>query len=164
LPGAYGALGEFPSAQHNYQRALRIKQPFFGEAHPKVGTVFFNLAMLHFQQKEFSLGLAYLKQAHAIFIHHPNCGPAHPYTQQATAQLKKLAPHVGLETTAQQCIHSQHTGDQAFEDKDYPTAIQHWQIALPFVTAQSFLSPVRKLDAILLYERLGDAYREQGDG
>jgi hypothetical protein len=30
------------------------------------------------------------------------------------------------------------------------------------VTAQSFLSSTRKLDAILLYEGLGDAYREQG--
>jgi hypothetical protein len=57
----------------------------------------------------------YLKQAHAIFNDHPNCGPAHPYTLQAAAQLKKLAPHVStLETKAQQCIHSQHTSDQAF--------------------------------------------------
>jgi tetratricopeptide (TPR) repeat protein len=161
---AYSALGEFPSAQGCFHRALRIYQPFFGEAHPEVGMVFFNLAMLHFQQKEFSLGLVYLKQAHTIFTDHPNCGPTHPYTQKAIEALKQLAPQLSRwEAAAPQYVHSQQTGDQAFEDKDYPTAIQQWQIALPFVNAQSFLSPTRKFDAILLYEQLGDAYREQGE-
>jgi hypothetical protein len=68
-----------------------------------------------------------------------------------------------LEAMEQLYTHSQQTGDQAFQDKDYPTAIQQWQIALPFVTAQSFMSAPRKLDAILLHERLGDAYRKQAD-
>jgi tetratricopeptide (TPR) repeat protein len=164
LASAYGALGELPSAQNNFQRALLIKQHFFGEAHPEVGMIFLNLAALHFQQKEFSLGLAYLKQAHAIFLRHPNCGPTHPYTQKAIAQLNQLAPNLSLlESEAQQYTHLQHTGDQALQNKDYSTAIKHWQIALPFVTVQSFISPPKKLDAILLYEQLGNAHREQGE-
>jgi tetratricopeptide (TPR) repeat protein len=164
LANAYGALGELPSAQNSYHRALRIQQPFFGEAHPEVGRIFFNLSVLHFRQKEFSLSLVYLKQAHAIFLHHPNCGPTHPYTQKAIEALNQLAPHLSIwEAQMLRYTHSQRIGNQALQNKDYPTAIQHWQVALPFVTAQSFLSPARKLDAILLYERLGDAYREQGE-
>jgi tetratricopeptide (TPR) repeat protein len=163
LAAAYDDLGEFPAAQDSYHRTLRIYQHFFGEAHPEVGAVFLNLAVLHFKQKELFLSLAYIKQAHAIFIEHPDCGSDHSYTQKATAQLKKLAPHLSkLEAQAQQCTGSQHTGDQAFQDKDYATAIKHWQVALPFMTVQSFLSPIKKFEAILLYERLGNAYCEQG--
>jgi hypothetical protein len=99
---------------------LRINQHFFEEAHSEVGVVFFNLATLHIKQKEFSLGLPYLKQAHAIFLHHPNCGLTHPYTQKAIAQLKELSPHISImEEAAAQYAQSQHTGDQAFQNKDY---------------------------------------------
>jgi tetratricopeptide (TPR) repeat protein len=164
LGTAYGALGEFQAAQNSYHRALRINQHFLRKGHPEVGRVFFNLADLHFKQQEFALGLEYLKQAHGIYLHHPNCGPTHPYTHQATARLNQLTPQLSIwEATAPQYTNSQRTGDQAFQDKNYTTAIQHWLIALPFLAAQSFLSPARKFDAILLHERLGDAYREQGE-
>jgi tetratricopeptide (TPR) repeat protein len=164
LGDAYCALGELELAQSNYHRALRIRQPFFGEAHPEVGRVLFGLAILYYKQKKFSLRFSYLEQIYAIYFHHPNCGPTHPDTLRALEQLNQLAPHMSkLEAMAQQYTHSQHMGDQAFENKDYPAAILHWLIALPFVTAQSFLSSTKKLDAILLYERLGEAYREQGE-
>jgi tetratricopeptide (TPR) repeat protein len=161
---AYDDLGEFTLSQNSYHRALRIYQHFFGEAHPEVGTVFLNLALLHIKQKEFCLGLCYLKQAHAIFILHPNCGPTHPYTKNAIGLLNLSAPFTSrLEAKVLQYAHSQQTGDQAFQNKVYTTAIKYWQIALPFVIAQSFLTPTRKLDAVLLYERLGDVYCEQSD-
>jgi tetratricopeptide (TPR) repeat protein len=164
LANAYGDLDEFPSAQNCCQRALRIKQHFFEETHPEVGTIFFILATLYFKQKKFYLGLPYLKQVHAIFSNHSNCGPTHPYTLKAIEILEELAPHISsLEEEVRQCKLAQHKGDEAFQDKDYSTAIRHWQIALPFVTAQSFLSLTNKLDAILLHEQLGEAYCEQGD-
>jgi tetratricopeptide (TPR) repeat protein len=164
LATAYSALGEFQSAQNSYHRALRINQHFFGEAHPEVGIVFFNLTALHFKKKEFSMGLAYLKRAHVIFLQHPNYGSTLPYTQQAIKALKQLAPQMPiLESEVQHHIQSQQTGNLAFQNKNYTTAIKHWQVALPFVTAQSFLFPTNKLDAILLHERLGDAYREQDE-
>jgi tetratricopeptide (TPR) repeat protein len=162
LATAYDDLGDFQSAQNTYHRALRIKQHFFGEAHLEVGLVLFNLARLHFKQDEFSLSFLYLKKAHAIFLHHPNGGLSHPYTQKAIELLNQLAPFASmLEATAQQYTHSLQIDEQAFQD--YTTAIQYWQIALPFVTAQSFLFSAHKFDAILLHERLGDAYREQGE-
>jgi tetratricopeptide (TPR) repeat protein/GTPase SAR1 family protein len=159
-------LGEFALAQNNYHRALRIYQHFFGEAHPELGMIFLSLAILHFKQEELSIAWAYLKKAHAIFFHHPNCGPNHPYTQRAVEQLEEWAPRMQIfQGEAPFCPRTQHLGEigsQAFQDKDYNKAIESWQITLPFVTAQSFLFSTNKLDAVLLHERIGDAYREQG--
>jgi tetratricopeptide (TPR) repeat protein len=123
LANAYSALGEFPSAQNSYQRALRIQQHFLRETHPEVGKIFHNLAVLHFQQQEFSLSLAYLKQAHAIFLHHSNCGPTHPYTLKTLELLKDLLKEWGpqrYEAPEHQYLHSQQIYNHVFPDKDYP--------------------------------------------
>jgi tetratricopeptide (TPR) repeat protein len=120
LAAANGALGEFTLSQNSFHRALRIYQHFFGEDHPEVGVVLLNLAILHFQQKEFPLSLAYLNQAHAIFLHHPNCGPSHPYTLKTIELLKEWEPQASSsETTEPQYLPPQQTGDHVFSDKGY---------------------------------------------
>jgi len=92
--GAYFALEKFDMAISYYEKALIEGRKYFGENHIKVGVIYYNIATILVDMKEYQKAEKYSKKALTICMN--TLGVAHPITRQ----IKKSHINIGSRITA----------------------------------------------------------------